>query len=227
MLCSAFSLLSQEWGERSGGPREGWAAVGGSSSTSQQYKVREHQLSISLRPALSDLEPENPPVTIRGFCVSRTAPTPRTDLGKEVPGEMPSGQSGEGTLTSSVCTQFTLATECFHLGYSADGHCKGHPDPSLPHPQRLHWDLPDKVRPGVWASSPSPQVPDFDPKLIPAPSLNLQITPVPYSIPSPNSNPAPTPVASLTNCPLRPRPQSGSVPTQSPTPSSPQALLRP
>uniref|UniRef100_A0A8C4LHI3 Carnitine palmitoyltransferase 1C n=1 Tax=Equus asinus asinus TaxID=83772 RepID=A0A8C4LHI3_EQUAS len=79
--------------------------------------------------------------------------------------------------------EFTLATECFHLGYSADGHCKGHPDPSLPHPQRLHWDLPDKVRPGVWASSPSPQVPDFDPKLIPAPSLNLQITPVPYSIP--------------------------------------------
>uniref|UniRef100_A0A8C4LHZ5 carnitine O-palmitoyltransferase n=1 Tax=Equus asinus asinus TaxID=83772 RepID=A0A8C4LHZ5_EQUAS len=107
--------------------------------------------------------------------------------------------------------EFTLATECFHLGYSADGHCKGHPDPSLPHPQRLHWDLPDKVRPGVWASSPSPQVPDFDPKLIPAPSLNLQITPVPYSIPSPNSNPAPTPVASSTNCPLRPRPQSGSV----------------
>uniref|UniRef100_A0A9L0TUG9 Carnitine palmitoyltransferase 1C n=1 Tax=Equus caballus TaxID=9796 RepID=A0A9L0TUG9_HORSE len=41
--------------------------------------------------------------------------------------------------------EFTLATECFHLGYSADGHCKGHPDPSLPHPQRLHWDLPDKI----------------------------------------------------------------------------------
>ncbi|XP_039734563.1 palmitoyl thioesterase CPT1C isoform X2 [Pteropus medius] len=41
--------------------------------------------------------------------------------------------------------EFTLATECFQLGYSADGHCKGHPDPSLPRPQRLHWDLPDKV----------------------------------------------------------------------------------
>ncbi|XP_043292907.1 carnitine O-palmitoyltransferase 1, brain isoform isoform X4 [Cervus canadensis] len=40
--------------------------------------------------------------------------------------------------------EFTLATECFQLGYSADGHCKGHPDPSLPQPQRLHWDLPDK-----------------------------------------------------------------------------------
>eukprot|EP00069_Balaena_mysticetus_P009777 bmy_06368T0 len=54
-------------------------------------------------------------------------------------------QREEGTLTASICTQFTLATECFQLGYSADGHCKGHPDPSLPQPQRLHWDLPDKM----------------------------------------------------------------------------------
>ncbi|XP_049757586.1 carnitine O-palmitoyltransferase 1, brain isoform isoform X3 [Elephas maximus indicus] len=42
--------------------------------------------------------------------------------------------------------EFTLATECFQLGYSADGHCKGHPDPTLPQPQRLYWDLPDKDR---------------------------------------------------------------------------------
>ncbi|XP_057567752.1 carnitine O-palmitoyltransferase 1, brain isoform isoform X2 [Hippopotamus amphibius kiboko] len=41
--------------------------------------------------------------------------------------------------------EFTLATECFQLGYSADGHCKGHLDPSLPQPQRLYWDLPDKI----------------------------------------------------------------------------------
>ncbi|XP_043454454.1 carnitine O-palmitoyltransferase 1, brain isoform isoform X2 [Prionailurus bengalensis] len=41
--------------------------------------------------------------------------------------------------------EFTLATECFQLGYSADGHCKGRPDPSLPQPQRLHWDLPEKI----------------------------------------------------------------------------------
>ncbi|XP_036281610.1 carnitine O-palmitoyltransferase 1, brain isoform isoform X3 [Pipistrellus kuhlii] len=41
--------------------------------------------------------------------------------------------------------EFTLATECFQLGYSVDGHCKGHPEPALPRPQRLHWDLPDKV----------------------------------------------------------------------------------
>ncbi|XP_077837009.1 palmitoyl thioesterase CPT1C isoform X9 [Macaca mulatta] len=42
--------------------------------------------------------------------------------------------------------EFTLATECFQLGYSTDGHCKGHPDPTLPRPQRLQWDLPDQDR---------------------------------------------------------------------------------
>ncbi|KAK1329937.1 hypothetical protein QTO34_010120 [Cnephaeus nilssonii] len=41
--------------------------------------------------------------------------------------------------------EFTLATECFQLGYSVDGHCKGRPEPALPRPQRLHWDLPDKI----------------------------------------------------------------------------------
>ncbi|XP_007941208.1 carnitine O-palmitoyltransferase 1, brain isoform [Orycteropus afer afer] len=45
--------------------------------------------------------------------------------------------------------EFTLATECFQLGYSEDGHCKGHPDPTLPHPQRLYWDLPDKIQPAI------------------------------------------------------------------------------
>ncbi|KAM9632762.1 palmitoyl thioesterase CPT1C [Trichechus inunguis] len=45
--------------------------------------------------------------------------------------------------------EFTLATECFQLGYSADGHCKGHPDPTLPQPQRLYWDLPDKIHPSI------------------------------------------------------------------------------
>ncbi|XP_006898784.1 PREDICTED: carnitine O-palmitoyltransferase 1, brain isoform [Elephantulus edwardii] len=45
--------------------------------------------------------------------------------------------------------EFTLATECFQLGYSADGHCKGHPDPTLPQPQRLYWDLPEKIHPSI------------------------------------------------------------------------------
>uniref|UniRef100_A0A8C5K5M6 Palmitoyl thioesterase CPT1C n=1 Tax=Jaculus jaculus TaxID=51337 RepID=A0A8C5K5M6_JACJA len=45
--------------------------------------------------------------------------------------------------------EFTLATECFQLGYTVDGHCKGHPDPSLPHPQRLQWDLPEKIHSSI------------------------------------------------------------------------------
>nr|XP_003465467.1 carnitine O-palmitoyltransferase 1, brain isoform isoform X1 [Cavia porcellus] len=45
--------------------------------------------------------------------------------------------------------EFTLATECFQLGYSSDGHCKGHPDPALPQPQRLQWNLPDQVHQSV------------------------------------------------------------------------------
>ncbi|KAM4825370.1 palmitoyl thioesterase CPT1C isoform 1-T2 [Thomomys bottae] len=45
--------------------------------------------------------------------------------------------------------EFTLATECFHLGYSADGHCKGPLDPSLPQPQRLQWDLPEQVHSSI------------------------------------------------------------------------------
>lgn len=55
---------------------------------------------------------------------------------------------GDKGLCPSPLPQFTLATECFQLGYSADGHCKGHPEPMLPQPQRLQWDLPDQVRLG-------------------------------------------------------------------------------
>ncbi|ELW47128.1 Carnitine O-palmitoyltransferase 1, liver isoform [Tupaia chinensis] len=45
--------------------------------------------------------------------------------------------------------EFTLATECFQLGYSTDGHCKGRPEPTLPQPQRLQWDLPDQIHPSI------------------------------------------------------------------------------
>nr|XP_054394339.1 carnitine O-palmitoyltransferase 1, brain isoform isoform X6 [Pongo abelii] len=45
--------------------------------------------------------------------------------------------------------EFTLATECFQLGYSTDGHCKGHPDPTLPQPQRLQWNLPDQIHSSI------------------------------------------------------------------------------
>uniref|UniRef100_A0AAQ6A8I4 carnitine O-palmitoyltransferase n=1 Tax=Amphiprion ocellaris TaxID=80972 RepID=A0AAQ6A8I4_AMPOC len=41
--------------------------------------------------------------------------------------------------------EYTLATDAFHLGYTEDGHCKGEVDRSLPHPQRLVWDIPSEV----------------------------------------------------------------------------------
>nr|XP_023399826.1 carnitine O-palmitoyltransferase 1, brain isoform [Loxodonta africana] len=90
--------------------------------------------------------------------------------------------------------EFTLATECFQLGYSADGHCKGHPDPTLPQPQRLYWDLPDKVRPGLWVSPPCLINPSLDFKFIPIPNLNLKISPIPNTnlIPKPTPTPNPT-----------------------------------
>ncbi|KAL1768948.1 carnitine O-palmitoyltransferase 1, brain isoform isoform X1 [Sigmodon hispidus] len=45
--------------------------------------------------------------------------------------------------------EFTLATECFQLGYAADGHCKGQPDATVPQPQRLQWDLPEQIHPSI------------------------------------------------------------------------------
>uniref|UniRef100_A0A8C1BW87 Carnitine palmitoyltransferase 1A2b n=1 Tax=Cyprinus carpio carpio TaxID=630221 RepID=A0A8C1BW87_CYPCA len=41
--------------------------------------------------------------------------------------------------------EFTLATDAFHLGYTADGNCKGEIEHSLPPPQRLSWDIPLQV----------------------------------------------------------------------------------
>uniref|UniRef100_A0A672KWQ9 carnitine O-palmitoyltransferase n=1 Tax=Sinocyclocheilus grahami TaxID=75366 RepID=A0A672KWQ9_SINGR len=38
--------------------------------------------------------------------------------------------------------EFTLATDAFHLGYTADGNCRGEIEHSLPPPQRLSWDIP-------------------------------------------------------------------------------------
>ncbi|XP_073800684.1 carnitine O-palmitoyltransferase 1, liver isoform isoform X2 [Danio rerio] len=42
--------------------------------------------------------------------------------------------------------EFTLATDTFHLGYNSDGNCRGDVDHSLPHPQRLSWDIPFEVQ---------------------------------------------------------------------------------
>ncbi|XP_069047891.1 carnitine O-palmitoyltransferase 1, liver isoform-like isoform X2 [Lepisosteus oculatus] len=42
--------------------------------------------------------------------------------------------------------EYVLATDCFQLGYSEDGFCKGEVDPTLPAPQRLSWDIPAECR---------------------------------------------------------------------------------
>uniref|UniRef100_A0A4W6ENZ7 carnitine O-palmitoyltransferase n=1 Tax=Lates calcarifer TaxID=8187 RepID=A0A4W6ENZ7_LATCA len=42
--------------------------------------------------------------------------------------------------------EYTLATDAFQLGYTEDGHCKGEVDRSLPHPQRLLWDIPSEAQ---------------------------------------------------------------------------------
>ncbi|KAM5186375.1 carnitine O-palmitoyltransferase 1, liver isoform 1-T8 [Callospermophilus lateralis] len=39
--------------------------------------------------------------------------------------------------------EYVMATDCFQLGYTEDGHCKGDPNPSIPCPTRLQWDIPD------------------------------------------------------------------------------------
>ncbi|XP_026181716.1 carnitine O-palmitoyltransferase 1, liver isoform [Mastacembelus armatus] len=48
--------------------------------------------------------------------------------------------------------EYTLATDAFQLGYTEDGHCKGQVDRSLPHPQRLVWDIPSEVQAQVQRS---------------------------------------------------------------------------
>lgn len=42
-------------------------------------------------------------------------------------------------------SQWAMATECFQLGYNAEGHCKGEADPSIPEPQKLNWEIPSEV----------------------------------------------------------------------------------
>ncbi|XP_037392601.1 carnitine O-palmitoyltransferase 1, liver isoform [Pygocentrus nattereri] len=42
--------------------------------------------------------------------------------------------------------EYVLATDCFHLGYNEEGHCKGDVNPSLPRPQRLTWDIPSQCQ---------------------------------------------------------------------------------
>lgn len=41
--------------------------------------------------------------------------------------------------------QYILATDCFHLGYTEEGHCKGDVNRGLPYPTRLQWLIPAEV----------------------------------------------------------------------------------
>lgn len=55
--------------------------------------------------------------------------------------------SDSATIIYCVCvfSQWAVATECFQLGYNAEGHCKGEVDSSLPEPQKLTWEIPSEV----------------------------------------------------------------------------------
>ncbi|KAM8861501.1 carnitine O-palmitoyltransferase 1, muscle isoform 2-T3 [Synchiropus picturatus] len=41
--------------------------------------------------------------------------------------------------------EYVLATDCFHLGYTEEGHCKGDVTKGLPYPTRLQWHIPKEV----------------------------------------------------------------------------------
>ncbi|XP_078112932.1 carnitine O-palmitoyltransferase 1, muscle isoform isoform X2 [Sander vitreus] len=42
--------------------------------------------------------------------------------------------------------EYVLATDCFHLGYTEEGHCKGDVNKGLPHPTRLQWQIPKECQ---------------------------------------------------------------------------------
>lgn len=46
----------------------------------------------------------------------------------------------------SLSVQYVLATDCFHLGYTEEGHCKGDVNKGLPYPTRLQWQIPKEVQ---------------------------------------------------------------------------------
>ncbi|XP_040826787.1 carnitine O-palmitoyltransferase 1, liver isoform [Ochotona curzoniae] len=48
--------------------------------------------------------------------------------------------------------EYVMATDCFQLGYADDGHCKGDPNPSIPYPTRLQWDIPEECQEVIEAS---------------------------------------------------------------------------
>ncbi|XP_043852895.1 carnitine O-palmitoyltransferase 1, brain isoform isoform X2 [Dromiciops gliroides] len=49
------------------------------------------------------------------------------------------------TPVPSHLWEAVLAAECFELGYTADGHCRGTPSPTVGPPERLLWAVPEEV----------------------------------------------------------------------------------
>ncbi|XP_009100414.1 carnitine O-palmitoyltransferase 1, liver isoform [Serinus canaria] len=39
-----------------------------------------------------------------------------------------------------------MATEYLELGYSVDGHCRGDPNPNIPNPTKLQWEIPEECQ---------------------------------------------------------------------------------
>uniref|UniRef100_A0A8C5DBB7 Carnitine O-palmitoyltransferase 1, muscle isoform n=1 Tax=Gouania willdenowi TaxID=441366 RepID=A0A8C5DBB7_GOUWI len=48
--------------------------------------------------------------------------------------------------------EYVLATDCFHLGYTEEGHCKGDVNKGLPHPTRLQWQIPKECQDAIESS---------------------------------------------------------------------------
>ncbi|XP_008409562.1 carnitine O-palmitoyltransferase 1, muscle isoform [Poecilia reticulata] len=48
--------------------------------------------------------------------------------------------------------EYVLAIDCFHLGYTEEGHCKGDVNRGLPSPTRLKWEIPEKCQDIIHAS---------------------------------------------------------------------------
>ncbi|XP_045153080.1 carnitine O-palmitoyltransferase 1, liver isoform [Echinops telfairi] len=48
--------------------------------------------------------------------------------------------------------EYVMATDSFQLGYAEDGHCKGATNPSIPHPTRLQWEIPEECQEVIEAS---------------------------------------------------------------------------
>ncbi|XP_074086985.1 carnitine O-palmitoyltransferase 1, liver isoform [Macrotis lagotis] len=42
--------------------------------------------------------------------------------------------------------EYVMSTDCFQLGYTEDGHCKGDTNPNIPCPTRLQWEIPEECQ---------------------------------------------------------------------------------